>query len=135
MRADTIQARGGAGPGDWPAGARGSPAAPLAVANPLVSAEPALSVLVDRLALSDEETLAIFELEPLDAIAGEFEHRPEVGILDALTAEADERLGPGALARWVRAGRAPARPLDLLLAGDFGAFEDALVRRVGEAAA
>ena len=92
----------------------------------------ALRQLAGRLELSDEETLAIFELDALGAIAGEVDHRPEVEILGVLTAEAEERLGPGALARWLRAGRAPARPLDLLLAGDFGGFEDALVRRVDE---
>ena len=93
----------------------------------------ALSQLAGRLELSDEETLAIFELDALEAIAGEVEHRPELAILETITAEAQERLGPGALARWLRAGRAPERPLDLLLKGDFGAFEDALARRVGEA--
>lgn len=92
----------------------------------------ALSVLAGRLELSDEETLAIFQINALDAIAGEVAHRPELEILDTLTAEAEERLGPGALARWLRAGRPPERPLDLLLAGEFGAFEDALVRRVDE---
>jgi hypothetical protein len=91
-----------------------------------------LEELAGRLELSDEETLAIFELDALGAIAGEVDHRPEVEILGALTAEAQERLGPGALARWLRAGQAPARPLDLLLAGEFGAFEDALSRRVDE---
>jgi len=92
----------------------------------------ALRQLAGRLELSDEETLAIFELDALGAIADEVDHRPEVEILGVLTAEAEERLGPGALGRWLRAGRAPARPLDLLLAGDFGAFEDALTRRVDE---
>jgi len=94
----------------------------------------ALHGLVERLALSDEEVLAIFDLDALDAIAGEVEHRPEVEILAALSAEADERLPPGALARWLRAGRPRSRPLDLLLGGDFGAFEDALARRIEEAA-
>jgi hypothetical protein len=88
--------------------------------------------VVERLALSDEETLAIFELDALAAIAGEVEHRPEVEILDVLTAEAAERLGGGGLARWVRAGPPAARPLDLLLSGDFGAFEDALGARLTE---
>jgi hypothetical protein len=97
--------------------------------------EDVLSTLASRLALSDEETLAIFELDALGAIAGEVEHRPELEILDALTIEAEERLGPGATARWLRAGRAPSRPLDLLLAGDFAAFEDALAGRVGEVSA
>jgi hypothetical protein len=57
-----------------------------------------------------------------------------VAILDVLTAEAAEQLGDGVLARWARAGSPPARPLDRLLAGDFGAFEDALAARVAELA-
>jgi hypothetical protein len=91
-----------------------------------------LSGLVARLALSDEEALAIFGLDALGAIAGEVAHRPEVEILDVLTAEAAELLTDGVLARWVRSGRPPARPIDMLLAGDFGVFEDALARRVEE---
>lgn len=91
-----------------------------------------LSGLVARLGLSDDEVLAIFELDALGAIAGDVAHRPEIVILDVLTADADERLGEGGLARWLRAGRPPARPIDLLLAGRFGAFEDALARRVEE---
>ena len=87
---------------------------------------------MERLALSDEETLAIFELDALAAIAGEVEHRPEVEILGVLTADAAERLGGDVLARWVRAGPATGRPLDLLLSGDFGAFEDALAARLAE---
>jgi hypothetical protein len=94
-----------------------------------------LRTLATRLALSDEEMLAIFELDALAAISGEVEHRPEVEILDALTSEAEEQLGGGATARWLRAGRAPSRPLDLLLAGDFAAFENALAVRVGEVSA
>ena len=85
-----------------------------------------------QLALSDDEALAIFELDALGAISGEVAHRPEVEILGALIEEASEALGVGGVARWVRAGHSPARPLDLLLAGDFGAFEDALARRVAE---
>jgi hypothetical protein len=92
-----------------------------------------LSGLVARLGLSDEEALAIFQLDALGAIAGDVGHRPEVEILDVLTAEAAERLDDAALARWVRAGGAGSSPIDLLLAGDFGAFEDALGRRLDEA--
>jgi hypothetical protein len=88
--------------------------------------------VVERLALSDEETLAIFELDALAAIAGQVDHRPEVEILDVLTADAQERLGAAVLARWVRAGPPAARPLDLLLTGDFGAFEDALGARLAD---
>ena len=72
-----------------------------------------LGDLVAVSALSDEEALAIFALDALEAIAGETGHRPEVSILDAMTAEAEETLGDGALSRWLRAGqprRASARP-------------------------
>jgi hypothetical protein len=94
----------------------------------------ALSDLATRLGLSDDETLAIFSLGALDAISGEVGHRPEIGILAAITAEADAALGAGALPRWVRAGTPGDRPLDLLTAGDFAAFEDALARRVATVA-
>jgi hypothetical protein len=88
------------------------------------------SELVQRLALSDDEALAIFSLDALAAIAGDVQHRPEIGILDAITAEAALALGEGALPRWLRAGQTGSRPLDLLLAADFPGFEDALARRV-----
>ena len=92
-----------------------------------------LSGLVDRLGLTDEEALAIFDLDALGAIAGDVGHRPEVEILDELTREAAEACGGAALlARWVRAGSAGARPIDLLLRGDFARFEDALAARVAE---
>ena len=84
-----------------------------------------------RLELSDEETLAVFDLDALAAIAGESGHRPEVEILDTITQEAAEVLGQPVLARWLRAGPPSGRPLDLLLAGDFAGFEDALAARVG----
>ena len=73
----------------------------------------------------------MFDLDALSAIAGESRHRPEVEILDAITQEAAERLGQPVLARWLRAGPPRRRPLDLLLAGDFAGFEDALAARVG----
>jgi hypothetical protein len=57
-------------------------------------------------------------------ITGEEDARPEVGILLALLAEAEERAGAATLRRWLRANG--ARPLQLLLAHDFAGFEDAL---------
>lgn len=92
--------------------------------------ETSLGALVERLALSDDEALAIFEIDALSAIAGAVSHRPEIEILDVLTAEAAVRLGPAVLARWLRAGTPPARPLDLLLDGRFAGFEEALAQRV-----
>ena len=89
-----------------------------------------LGAIAQRLDLSDDEALAIFELDALSAIAGAVAHRPEIEILDALTAEAELRLGEGVLARWLRSGATSARPLDLLLSGRFAAFEEALAERL-----
>lgn len=84
-----------------------------------------LAALIARLGLSDDEALAIFELDALAVISREHGHRPEVAILDVLTGEADAQLGPGAVARWVRRGGADA-PLATLARGEFAQFEDAL---------
>jgi hypothetical protein len=78
------------------------------------------------LGLSDDELLAVLDEDPLAVITGDLDHRPELPILLDLLAEAEERAGAPVLRRWVRAGGPAGRPLDLLLARDFGAFEDAL---------
>jgi hypothetical protein len=80
-------------------------------------ADTAARVLQERLGLSDEELLTILDADPLSLIGDELAHRPEVPILLALT----EPHEPSLLRLWVRNG-----PIDLLLARDFGAFEDAL---------
>ena len=59
-------------------------------------------------------------------IGGELDDKPELPILLDLLADAEERAGAPVLRRWVRASGPRGRPLDLLLARDFGAFEDAL---------
>jgi hypothetical protein len=59
-------------------------------------------------------------------VAGDLEHKPEMPILLDLLAEARERAGAAVLRRWVRAAGPAGRPIDLLLARDFAAFEDAL---------
>jgi hypothetical protein len=79
---------------------------------------------MQRLGLSDEELMTVLDTDPLSVITDELAHRPEIGILLALTEEAEERAGGEVLRRWLRAGR-PA-PVELLTARDFGAFEDAL---------
>ena len=63
---------------------------------------------------------------PLEVVAGELDHKPELPILLDLLAEAEERAGAAVLRRWVRAAGPAGRPLDLLLARDFAAFENAL---------
>ena len=68
----------------------------------------------------------MLDADPLALIGGELDHRPELPILLDLLAEAEERAGAPVLRRWVRASGPRGRPLDLLLARDFGAFEHAL---------
>ena len=63
---------------------------------------------------------------PLEVVSGDRDHKPQLPILLDLLAEAEERAGAAVLRRWVRASGPAGRPLDLLLARDFGAFEDAL---------
>ncbi len=93
--------------------------------------------LMERFGLSDEELMTVLDADPLSVITDELDHRPEVGILLALTAEDD----PGLLRRWLRASGPAGRPVELLLARDFPAFEDAhetlatrgfVVRRPGD---
>ena len=76
--------------------------------------------------MSEEELLGVLDADPLSVITGELEHRPELPILLDLLADAEERAGAPVLRRWMRAAGPAGRPLDLLLARDFGGFEDAL---------
>ena len=75
------------------------------------------AALMDRLGLTDEELCTILDTDPLSVITDDLDHRPEVRILLDLTAGIDESV----LRRWLRTG-----PIDLLLARDFAAFEDAV---------
>jgi hypothetical protein len=68
----------------------------------------------------------MLDADPLAVITGELDHKPELPILLDLLADAEEHAGAPVLRRWVRASGPDGRPLDLLLARDFGAFEDAL---------
>lgn len=88
----------------------------------------ASAVLMERLGLTEDELLLVLDADPLSIITDDLEHRPEIGILLAITAEAEENAGPAVLRRWLRARTTPDgdRPLDVLLRRDFGAFEDAL---------
>jgi hypothetical protein len=78
------------------------------------------------LGLSEDELCAVLDVDPLTLLSGQLDHRPELDILLALLAEAEERAGAPVLKRWLRASGAHGKPVGLLLARDFGAFEDAL---------
>ena len=78
------------------------------------------------LGLTEEELCTVLDADPLSLLSGQLDHRPEVPILLRLLDEATQQVGDDLLRRWARAGVAGAKPVDLLLARDFPAFEDAL---------
>jgi hypothetical protein len=83
--------------------------------------------LMELLGLSEEELCTALAADPLELLSGQLDHRPELGILLDLLAEAEERAGAPVLRRWARAtGPSGSRPLDALLQRDFPAFEDRL---------
>ncbi len=84
------------------------------------------ATLVERLGLSDDELCEVLAVDPLTVISGHLDHRPELAILLALTAEAADQVGPRTLRGWLRRKGPNGIPLDHLRARDFGAFEDDL---------
>ena len=86
----------------------------------------AAAVLMDRLGLTEDELCAVLGVDPLTVIGGDLDDKPQLPILLALTGEAAERVGEDVLRRWLRATGPGGRPLDHLLASDYGAFEDDL---------
>lgn len=82
--------------------------------------------LMELLGLTEEELCTVLAADPLSLLSGQLEHRPELTILLDLLAEPAERSGPEVLRRWVRAPGPAGRPIDVLLARDFSAFELAL---------
>lgn len=81
------------------------------------------AALGERLGLSDEELCAALDADPLMLVSGQADHRPELPILDALLVDVEAVVSPDALRRWLRTKGPSGRPLDLLLARDFAAFE------------
>ncbi len=78
------------------------------------------------LGLADDELCDVLGLGPVELLAGDGDLLPQTGVLDALLRDAGEQVHAQAIQRWVRAGGPSGRPLDHLLARDYGAFEDAL---------
>jgi len=82
--------------------------------------------LMHTLGLSEDELCQILAVEPLELLSDQIGHRGELPILLALVDDAAQRASPEMLARWVRARGPHGRPIDALLARDFGRFEDAM---------
>jgi hypothetical protein len=82
--------------------------------------------LMELLGLSDEELCQVLAIDPLSLLSGQLEHASELPILLALLEEPEQRAGAPMLRRWIRAAGLSGRPIDALLARDFGAFEDAV---------
>lgn len=87
--------------------------------------------LMELLGLSEDELCRVLAVDPLTLVSGQIDHSSELPILLDLLYEASDRAGPAVLKRWLRAAGPAGRPIDALLARDFGAFEDA----IGELAA
>ena len=68
----------------------------------------------------------MLDADPLAVLSGDLDHKPELPILLDLLAEAEENAGAATLRRWVRAAGPDGTPIELLLARDFAAFENAL---------
>ena len=83
---------------------------------------------MQRLGLSDDELLQVLGADPLSVVGGDLDDKPQLPILLALTEEAAERVQGDALKRWLRTAGPAGRPIDHLLAQDFTAFEDSLVK-------
>jgi hypothetical protein len=81
---------------------------------------------MDLLGLSEDELCQVLGADPLDLLAGELEHRPELPILLRLCREAEEQVGAIVLRRWVRASGPHGRPVEALLERDFPRFEAAI---------
>jgi hypothetical protein len=79
---------------------------------------------MDLLGLTEDELCATLAVDPLTLLSAQLDHRPELGILLDLLAEAEAEVGAAVLRRWVRAKGPAGRPIDALLARDFARFED-----------
>lgn len=90
------------------------------------SSTTAAARLMERLGLSEDELCRILDADAIALMAGDLDHRPELGILLALTQDAENRVGRPVMRRWARTSGPAGRPVDHLLARDFPAFEDAL---------
>jgi hypothetical protein len=84
------------------------------------------ATLMDLLGLSEDELCIVLDADALTLMSGQIEYATELRILLDLLEDPTETRGPEVLRRWVRATGPDGRPIDMLLARDFTAFEDAI---------
>jgi hypothetical protein len=84
--------------------------------------------LQELLGLDEDELCAALGVDPLTLLSGQTAHLPQLAILRDLLAAAEEQAGAAVLRRWLRAQGPAGRPLDALLARDYGTFEDQLAQ-------
>lgn len=65
----------------------------------------------------------MLDVGALELVGGDIDHKPQLPLLLALTEDVAQT---GALPRWIRTTGPHGRPIDLLLAHDFGTFERAV---------
>ena len=83
--------------------------------------------LMDLLGLTEDELCETLASDPLTILSGQLEHSQELQILHDLLADARTNTSPASLRSWMRAtGPTGHKPVELLTARDFAAFEDAL---------
>ena len=82
--------------------------------------------LMELLELSEDELCRLLGVDALALLSGQLEHRSELPILLDLLDEAQQRISPALLRRWVRSGPPGRAPVDALVRRDFAAFEVAL---------
>ena len=79
-----------------------------------------------QLGLADDELCDVLGLTPVQLLAGEADLLPQTSVLDELLRATRDLVHEDALRRWLRASGPAGRPLDHLIAHDYGAFELAL---------
>ncbi len=81
---------------------------------------------MELLGLSEDELCEALGTDALTVLSGEAEALPQLAILVGLLEPVAAAVGAAVLPRWARGSSPSGRPLDLLTARDYIAFEGAL---------
>ncbi len=81
---------------------------------------------MELLGLSEDELCGALGTDALTVLSGEAEELPQLAVLVGLLEPVAAAVGVPVLRRWVRGSTPRGRPLELLAAHDYLAFEEAL---------